>query len=130
MSGVGIVAGVVAALAIVFGLLFYLLRWLRSRSQAADGRLEKLRTQDATIAGLRTAVAERDETIDTLNTQLAAANRALGAAREQYDEILADILASGGNPSGLVDRVNAALERLSKLPAAKASTAANDRQDT
>ncbi len=117
----------VVGLAAVLGLVFYLVRWTRSVTERADDRVSELRTQDSRIRGLETAVAERNETIDTLKRDVARAERGVKVAKDDFDEIL-QTLASGGDAAGITSRINSALDRLSKLSEAGAPASGEDPQ--
>lgn len=116
MTAIAVVAGVVTGLGGFLGFLFYMVRWARTESNEVKENLGELRTQDSRIRGLEKAVADRDKTIETLTGDKKRLNAALAFAEADYQEILAT-LAAGGDGAGLGDRVNAALERLSKLSA-------------
>lgn len=126
MSEIALI-GSVAVLGGALTLVWRLFSWGIKASDARVTGLTELRTLDSRVRGLQVAVDAHKETIKTLKGQLARADAAVAASKEQFDEIL-QTLAHSGDPARASAVANAALERLSKLPTADAGTAA-DRSD-
>ncbi len=123
-------AGAILAAVTVLGgslaLIWRLVGWAIDLATKAVKNVEELRTQDARLNGLTTAVAERDGTIKTLRDEVRRADAGVKVAKEQFNEIL-ETLAADGSSAGVSDRINAALDRLSALPTAAPAPAAEDR---